>query len=160
MKKLFAITLTAMLLLCCAACRPGYLNVGAPGTTSPSTEPAPPTLPQDTFGPQSNGGIFNLDNIVRITFYGYYGKGTGCDVPAENMQEIIDWLATYTLGDPVSGPLPPGTDTVYIEIEYNYGTIFRTGMNTVDFAGTTYYIHGGNAPECYSEILKGTTLPN
>ena len=165
MKKLLAILFAAVLLLCCSACRPGYLDAGAPGTTTPSvvtdpsTEPPPSSLPQETFGPQPNGGIFHLDNIVRITFFSYYGQGTGSNVPAENMQEIIDWLATYTLGDPASTPLPPGTDTVYVEIEYNYGAIFRTGMNTVDFAGTIYYIHGSEAPECYSEILKGTSLP-
>ena len=47
----------------------------------------------------------------------------------------------------------------YIEIEYSYAAVFRTGMNTVDYAGTIYYIRGGEAPACYQTIINGSALP-
>jgi hypothetical protein len=165
MKKLLAILFAAVLLLSCAACRssdgiyPYGQNTLPAIETNPSTEPTQETLPQETFGPQPGGGVFNLNNITRITFFSYYGGGTGSDVPAEHMQEIIDWLATFTLGDQAPEILPPGTNMNYIEIEYSYGAVFRTGMNTVDYAGTIYYIRGGEAPGCFSEIVRGSTLP-
>lgn len=166
MKRLFAAWLSVILLLSCATgCHrdPGIALSGGYTTptveTNPSTLPTTETLPQETFGPQPDGSIFNLNNIVRITFSSYYGQGTGCDVPGEYMQEIIDWLKTFTLGDQAPNILPPGTNMIHIEIEYDYGAVFRTGMNTVDFAGTIYYIHGGDSPACYSEILKGSILP-
>jgi hypothetical protein len=165
MKKLFATMLAVVLLLACATgCRPdpGMVLPGATTSTlatEPTIDTFPTTLPQETFGPQPDGGIFNLNNVVRITFFSYYGQGIGSDVPAEHMQEIIDWLATFTLGEEAPEILPPGTNTVYVEIEYSYGTVFRTGMDTVDFAGTIYYIKGNEPPACYWEILEGTSLP-
>ena len=165
MKQLFATILAAVLLLSCATgCHPDP-GIALPGATTPTivTEPTidtpPTTLPQETFGPQPDGGIFNLDNVVRITFFSYYGQGPGRDVPAEHMQEIIDWLATFTMGGAAPEILPPGTNTVYMEIEYGYGAVFRTGMDAVDFAGTIYYINGSDAPACYQEIIIGASLP-
>ena len=161
MKKLLTILFCTILLLSVVACRSSDGSLALPQSTTPSaaqtTEPTKETLPQETFGPQADGGVFKLDNIVRITFYSHYGEGTGVQVPAENMQEIIAWLDTYTLGEPAEHPLPPGTDWVYVEIEYSYGAVFKTGMKTVDFAGTQYYIHGGEAPACYTEMINSIT---
>ena len=165
MKKLLAILFCAVLLLSLAACRSSGGSLAQPQSTTPSTEATEPTeptketLPQETFGPQSDGGVFKLDKVVRITFYLYYGDGTGSDVPAENMPEIIAWLSTFKLGEPAERPLPPGTNWAYVEIEYDYGAIFRTGLNTVDFAGTIHYIQGDEAPACYAEIIKNTLAP-
>lgn len=165
MKKLLFVLFAAVLLLSCAACRssdgiyPYGQNTLPAIETNPSTEPTRETLPQATFGPQPGGGVFNLNNITRITFSSYYGGGTGVDVPAEYMEEITRWLATFTLGEAASVPLAPGTNMHYIEIEYSHGSVFRTGMNTVDFAGTIHYISGSEAPACYQTIINGSTLP-
>jgi|GEM_PF-5938475 len=102
---------------------------------------------------------FNTDNISRITFYGYhdYGTGKGSEVPQEYMDEIINWLATFTVGDKVPDLVPPGTNSVHMEIVYSDGIIFESGLDTVRLDGATYYMEHDNVPpECYYEILSHT----
>lgn len=102
---------------------------------------------------------FVTENISRIIFYGYhdYGLGKGSEVPKEYMDEIINWLETFTVGKKVPELVPPGTNSVHIEIVYSDGIIFESGMDTVMVNGSTYYIERDKAPpECYYEILSHT----
>ena len=62
--------------------------------------------------------IFNTKNIKRITFYAYYGNGKGSDVPVEHLDEIITWLDSFTIDKEVPELIPPGTNTINVEIEY------------------------------------------
>ena len=104
--------------------------------------------------------IFNTKNIKRITFYAYYGSGQGSDVPAEHLGEITTWLNSFKIDTDREFPdlVPPGTNTIHVEIEYLDGTVIKEGLDTATVDGITYYIKGDNSPECYEEIISRTSL--
>ena len=104
--------------------------------------------------------IFNTKNIKRITFYAYYGSGKGSDVPAEHLGEITTWLNSFKIDTDREFPdlVPPGTNTIHVEIEYLDGTVVKEGLDTATVDGITYYIKGDTAPECYGEIVSKTSL--
>ena len=104
--------------------------------------------------------IFNTKNIKRITFYAYYGSGKGSDVPAEHLGEITTWLNSFKIDTDREFPdlVPPGTNTIHVEIEYLDGTVVKEGLDTATVDGITYYIKGDNSPECYEEIISRTSL--
>ena len=88
MKKCLSSILCAVILLCLAACNDTASSPSAPegASSTPTTEQG--NLPSP---------VFNTENAVRITFYAYYGAGTGSDVPSENMAEITSWLGAVTV---------------------------------------------------------------
>ena len=104
--------------------------------------------------------IFNTKNIKRITFYAYYGSGKGSDVPAEHLGEITTWLNSFKIDTDREFPdlVPPGTNTINVEIEYFDGTIVKKGLDTTTVDGITYYIKGDTAPKSYEEIISKTSL--
>lgn len=104
--------------------------------------------------------IFNTKNIKRITFYAYYGSGKGSDVPAEHLGEITTWLNSFKIDTDREFPdlVPPGTNTIHVEIEYFDGTVVKEGLDTATVDGITYYIKGDTAPECYEAIISKTSL--
>ena len=104
--------------------------------------------------------IFNTKNIKRITFYAYYGSGKGSDVPAEHLGEITTWLNSFKIDTDREFPdlVPPGTDTIHVEIEYLDGTVVKEGLDTATVDGITYYIKGDTAPKSYEEIISKTSL--
>ena len=102
--------------------------------------------------------VFDTENISRITFYFYSGGGIGSDVPPENMTEIINWLDSFTVGRKAPALLPPGTNSVYVEIEYADGTVIKKGLDTVEIGWFLYYTNYPDAPDCFQEILSKTTL--
>ena len=104
--------------------------------------------------------VFKTDNISRITFYAYYGAGIGSEVPAEHMAEIVDWLGSFRAGRTVFGMIPPGTNTVYVEIEYTDGTVVKQGLDTVEILWNVYYTKYPGRPDCLEEILSKTSLGN
>lgn len=102
--------------------------------------------------------VFVTDNIVRITFYGYYGYGKGVDTPAQDMDEVIKWLGTFTLGEKAEDILPPGTDTFRMEIEYSDGTIVNEGLDTITVNGEEYYLKHAENPSCFPKLIARATL--
>ena len=104
--------------------------------------------------------IFNTKNIKRITFYAYYGSGKGSDVPAEHLGEITTWLNSFKIDTDREFPdlVPPGTNTINVEIEYLDGTVVKEGLDTATVDGITYYIKGDTAPKSYEEIISKTSL--
>ena len=104
--------------------------------------------------------IFNTKNIKRITFYAYYGSGKGSDVPTEHLGEITTWLNSFKIDTDREFPdlVPPGTNTIHVEIEYLDGTVVKEGLDTATVDGITYYIKGDTAPECYNEIISKVSL--
>lgn len=104
--------------------------------------------------------IFNTKNIKRITFYAYYGSGKGSDVPAEHLGEITTWLNSFKIDTDRDFPdlVPPGTNTIHVEIEYLDGTVVKEGLDTATVDGITYYIKGDTAPKSYEEIISKTSL--
>jgi hypothetical protein len=102
--------------------------------------------------------VFKTDNVSRITFYAYSGSGKGSDVPPEHMAEIADWLDSFTISHMALGLLPPGTNTVYVEIEYADGTVIKHGLDTAEIAGITFYTNSDEAPDSFQELLSKTSL--
>jgi hypothetical protein len=102
--------------------------------------------------------VFETDNISRITFYAYYGGGIGSEVPAEHMTEIVDWLDSFRADHMAFGAIPPGTNTVQVEIEYTDGKIIKQGLDTMPIGWIVYYIRKDEAPACLDEILSQTSL--
>ena len=125
--------------------------------SKPTEEPSKPTeeLSKPT---EETKAVFKTEDIIRVTFYGYYGGGKGSDVPTENMTEIINWLGSFTIGEKASDILPPGTNTYYVEIEYSDGMIMKNGLDTKKIDGSTYYLESNKEPECFMEIISKTSL--
>ena len=91
-KKLLSLIFCTIILLSFAACNKDTTsNISSTESTTPNQitseleEKDNPTEP-----------VFNTENIARITFYAYYGQGTGSVVSSENMTEITNWLRTIT----------------------------------------------------------------
>ena len=147
MKRILSVFLCGIMLLCLSACSEN---------THSDTQPNESAKQSDTNNQETE--IFNTKNIKRITFYAYYGNGKCIDVPAEHLDEIITWFDSFTLDKEVPELLPPGTNTIHVEIEYLDGTIVKRGLDTATVDGITYYIKGDTAPECYEEIVSKTSL--
>ena len=147
MKKFLTVFLCGIMLLCFSACGKN---------TNSNIQPTESTNRNDTHNQAT--AIFNTKNIKRITFYAYYGNGKGSDVPVEHLDEIITWLGSFTIDKEVPELIPPGTNTINVEIEYFDGTIVKKGLDTTTVDGITYYIKGDTAPKCYEEIVSKTSL--
>ena len=147
MKRILSVFLCGIMLLCLSACGEN---------THSDTQPNESAKQSDTNNQETE--IFNTKNIKRITFYAYYGNGKGSDVPAEHLDEMIAWLDSFTLDKEVPELLPPGTNTIHVEIEYLDGTIVKKGLDTTTVDGITYYIKGDTAPKSYEEIISKTSL--
>lgn len=117
-----------------------------------------PAETTDAPAPDLTAPVFETEGIIRITLYGYYGTGSPANVPAEDMNEFISWLATFTIGDKYSTYPLPGTDTHCIEIEYEDGTIVKNGLDTIVISDTTYHLNCGMYPDSYWEIISGSNL--
>ena len=147
LKKLFSIVLSVAMLLCLIACD---ANNGE-NPSEPSNQPTE-NISWDTLGKE---GVFNTKGVSGITLYRFYGGGTGSKVPTEYMVEIITWLNTFEIGNVIEEEiLPPGTNTNYVEITYQDGTVFRNGWDTIEIDGVLYELKRGEAPECFSKILS------
>ena len=148
MKKIIVVFLCGILLLCISACKKTNINDNTQSTES---------IDQNDTNNQATA-IFDTKNVKRITFYAYYGNGKGSDVPAEHLNEIINWLDSFTIDEEAPELVPPGTNTINVEIEYMDGTVVKKGLDTTTVDGITYYIKGDTAPECYNEIISKVSL--
>ena len=144
-----AIMCTAML-LSFVACNKDEIHQNGITTGQTESSQTNETSPQSQ-PTGENGSVFKTEDIIRITFYAYYGSGKGSDVPAEHLNEIITWLDSFEIDTDKEFPdlLPPGTNTIFVEIEYSDGSITKQGMNTTVVDGVSYYIKGAAPPECY-----------
>lgn len=135
-KKIFSFIFCAVMLFCLAAC-----DTANTQDTAESTKP-----------------VFKTENITRITFYAFSGEGEGSEVPAEHMEQITAWLASFAVGEKAPDLLPPGTNTVYVEIAYSDGTTVKSGLDTATVDGVTYYTENEEAPDCFQEIMSHTSV--
>ena len=128
--------------------------------TSPTDEPneptEDPTIPTDDPNEPVEGpkAVFRTEDIIRITFYAYYGDGTGSDVPTENMSVITAWLGSFTVGEKAPDLLPPGTNTYFVEIEYADGTVVKEGLDVIVIDDTLYLLDNDTYPDCFREIIS------
>ena len=102
--------------------------------------------------------VFDTDHVTRITFYAYSGSGVGSDVPAEHMEEILHWLDSFTVGSKAPALPPPGTNTIYVEMEYSDGTVIKQGLDTTEIGWFLFYTNCPEPPACFQEILAKTRL--
>ena len=128
-------------------------------TSKPTEETSKPT--EETSKPtEENKSVFNTEGIISIKFYAYYGRGKGSVVPDEHLNDIIAWLDSFEIDTNRKFPelVPPGTDTIHIEIEYSDGSIVKQGKDTTVVDGVRYYIISDASPECYREIIEKTSF--
>lgn len=149
-KKILALVLCGIMIFCFVACHENDTD----HTDDTSNSTYPPKADETA----QAAPVFETENIVRITFYGYYGGGKGSDVPAEYMPDITKWLGSFSVGEKAPDMLPPGTNTIHVEIEYSDGTVITQGLDTVTVDEVEYYTAYDEAPECYREILSYTGL--
>ncbi|MBR2860300.1 MAG: hypothetical protein IKB86_00445 [Clostridia bacterium] len=102
--------------------------------------------------------VFDTENVTKITFYAYYGAGKGSVVPDENMEEIKNWLNSFTVTERAPYIIPPGTNTHCVEIEYEDGKVIESGLDTVDVNNVYYYIESDATLECFYTIISKTSL--
>ena len=92
--------------------------------------------------------VFETDNISSISFYTMPNHNDGIQVPDET------WLSSFRLDEKVKDKqLPPGSNSVLVEIVYSDGTTVKNGLSTFTVDGTLYYLSHDDAPECYFDIL-------
>lgn len=149
-KKAVTIILCILMLLCLAAC-----GENSTGSTSHEPDQTQPTTVNSEVQPGT--AVFETQNIVRITFYGYYGSGTGSEVPEEDMEAITTWLASFTIGEKAPDLLAPGTNTYHVKIEYADGTVAESGLDVTTVDRVSYQISSGPQPECFAEIIAKAT---
>ncbi len=154
LKKIFIVIMCITVLLSIVACGNDHTHQNDnDGTNQNESSSISDTL-------KESKSVFRTENVTRITFCAYYGDGKGCDVPAEHFDEIISWLDSFKVDTDREFPElpPPGTNTIYVEIEYSDRSIIKQGMDTTTVDGITYYIKGDTSPECYDEIISKTSL--
>ena len=153
-KKLLSLILCAIILLSFAACNKDTTsNISSTESTTSNQitseleEKDNPTEP-----------VFNTENIARITFYAYYGQGTGSEVSSENMTEITNWLRTITVDRKATDEdVLPGTNNYHVEIEYLDGTIVKNGLDVILVDGARYLLKKDKYPDCFMEIMSKTS---
>ena len=148
MKKLLAVLLALAMLFSFAAC------------TTEVASPAETTAADETHQTSDvSNSVFKTENVVRITFYAYYGAGKGSDVSAKDMPEILRWLDSFTIArEPLEEVVPPGTNTYHVEIEYADGQIVKKGLDMITIDGKGYLLEKDSTPDCFEEIISMTSL--
>ena len=98
--------------------------------------------------------VFETDNISSISFYAMPNPNDEIQVPDEYIEEIKTWLSSFRLDEKVKDKqLPPGSNSVSVEIVYSDGTTVKNGLSTFTVDGTRYFLSCDDAPECYLDIL-------
>ena len=137
-KRLFSLILCGVMLFCLVAC-------------SNNDDKEYDTLFAET------PSVFVTEDITEITFYSYYGQGKGSKVPNKHMDDIIQWLASFTIvREATDEDVLDGTNTHYVEIEYSDGTVIKVGLDIVIIDGTRYLLEKDNCPECFWDIISKT----
>ena len=149
MKKLLSLLLSITMLLCFTAC-----NENATDKTSSTKNSETYDTLFDTYP-----SVFVTENITSITFYAYYGGGKGSKVPKEHMDEIINWLNSFTINrEATDDDVLDGTNTYYVEIEYSDGTIIKEGLDVITIDRTRYLLKKEPYPSCFENIISKTSL--
>lgn len=139
-KKLLILALCGLTVFCLASC-----------SNNTASEPEKINLPA--------GPVFDTENVVRITFYAYYGGGKGSEVPAENMAEIKEWLDSFAFDRVATDDdVLAGTNTRCVEIEYTNGTVVKEGLDVILIGDTRYLLKKDQYPDCFLDIISKTSL--
>ena len=160
-EKLMSLILCGIILLCFVACNDNitYKTSSTKNLNTTSIlEENQSTKTYDTLF-DTYPSVFITENITSITFYAYYGEGKGSKVPKEYMNEIINWLDSFTIERKATDEdVADGTNNYYVEIEYSDKTIIKEGLDMVFIDGTRYLLEKESYPNCFMDIISKTSL--
>ncbi len=147
MKRVFVLLLAVFMVLAFTACAENK-----PVNTDNDTQPVTSVFIES----EQRASVFDTENIKRITLITKYGYGEEIDVPDEDLAEMIAWLGTFTFDEAIDEniPIAPGTNTIWVEIEYEDGTVIKNGLDTTTVDGVRYYMESYLYPDCYCELLN------
>lgn len=180
MKRLFALLILVAVLLCTGGCKSEdapdadtstgnthQTEIADPsqGDNATSTEVATnaatiyvpaETESSATENTNSKSSVFNTEGIVGVSLRTDYGQGEEHIVPEEHMEDIINWLGSFTVDSIIDKDeiIPPGCNFYSVKIEYSDGTVVDNGLSTVDIDGQSYYMNSPRVPECFWDILS------
>ena len=104
-----------------------------------------------------NGSQFIIATHSPILLSYKYGKIIDMN---NNMEEIIQWLSTFTVGEKVDALTPtPGTNHNFVEIKYINGSVVKAGLDVIKIDGTSYSIEKDKTPDCFWDIISNSHLP-
>ncbi len=176
MKRLFALLVAMAMLFCLGACK-GDDTSGTDAssgnayqsettdllatesiTSSESVNnEATIYIPQETENhTESEKSVFNTEDIVSISLSTYYGEGEEHPVPSEHMEEITNWIGSFTIDRMIEKDeeIPPGSNFYWIKIKYSDGTVVESGLSIAKIGEDSYYINSAKVPECFWDILS------
>lgn len=87
--------------------------------------------------------------ITAITFHSIINNEGDLPVPEADLEEITNWLSSFTVGNRAGKNLVPGTGSVEMTLTYADGTTERRSMDIIHLDGVAYLVKYPNAPECY-----------
>ena len=94
--------------------------------------------------------------ITAITFHDTIDSNKGnLPVPEADLEEITNWLSSFTVGNRVGKTLVPGTGSVEMTLTYADGTSERRSLSIIHLDGVAYLVESPNAPKCYVTLLNG-----
>jgi len=98
--------------------------------------------------------VMETEGVCRITFFDAYGPRTEKAVPEEHLEEICDWLGTFTIGEEAEEKvLPPGSNSICVRLQYADGSVAEHGLSTINVGEKVYFLKHGGTPECWFEVF-------
>ena len=97
--------------------------------------------------------------IAAVTFHSTIDSNKGnLPVPEADLEEIVSWLSSFTVGNRVGKgkTMVPGTGSVEMTLTYADGTSERRSLDIIHLDGVAYLVESPNAPQCYVTLLNGS----
>jgi len=96
--------------------------------------------------------FLDTDNIVAVNLYSKYGTELAATVPDGLLNDYKRWLATFTIGEPLTDIPVPGTNTHMIEVIFANGEKYMFGTDMITIAGKSYYLEFDIRPDSYWDL--------
>lgn len=95
--------------------------------------------------------------MTQIVFY-TAPHPEGVTVPEEYLDEISDWLRTFTLGKRLKDGegVPPGGYAFSVRVEYEDGETAESSMSVAGADGQRCLIESADAPESWGTLMDET----
>jgi len=99
--------------------------------------------------------IFDTENkISSITIHTTINGTRDISVPEDALDEIISWLNTFEVGDPVGDTVIPGTGSTSVTLTYVDGSTVTQKISIIKIDGTSYYIEAPDAPVVWVSLIN------
>lgn len=103
--------------------------------------------------------VFDVKNVDAVDFF-KTGTRESVSVPREDLDEILEWLGTFTVGSQTEEYLIPGSNYISVRIVYGDGTVLENSLSTITRRSVLYYMDAASAPKCYLSLVNGTLFPS